>query len=101
MKKPFDLIYKASHDTTGVTLAQYDGSTFNIVHHASKTLSDPQRKYPHVEKELFAIVCGCDKFRSYISESKVKVHTDRQGLKDIINRKDVKLRLIRWILLLQ
>ena len=99
-EKPFDLICKASHDTIGVTLAQYDVSILNIVHHASKTLTDPQKRYPHVEKELFAIVYGCDKFRSYISKSKVKVHTDRQGIKEIITRKDVKPRLIRWILLL-
>ena len=88
--KPFDLICKASHDAIGVTLAQYDGTTYNIIHYASKTLNDAQKMYPHIEKELFAIVCGCDKFRSYISESKVKVHTDRQGIKEIITRKDVK-----------
>ena len=72
-----------------------------MIHYASKTLNDAQKRYPHIEKELFAIVYGCEHFRSYISESKVKVHTDRQGIKEIITRKDVKPRLIRWILLLQ
>ena len=48
--KPFELICKASNDAIGVTLAQYVDSTFNVIHYASKTLSDAQRKYPHVEK---------------------------------------------------
>ena len=56
---------------------------------------------PWLKRYFFAVVYGCDKFRSYISESKVKVHTNRQGLEEIITRKDVKPRLIRWILLLQ
>ena len=53
------------------------------------------------EKELFAVVFSCDKFRSQIIDSKVKVHTDRDGLKEILERTDVKPRMIRWILLLQ
>ena len=53
------------------------------------------------EKELFAVVFSCDKFRSYIMDSRVKVHTDRDGLKEILERTDVKPRMIRWILLLQ
>ena len=44
---------------------------------------------------------SCDKFKSYIIDSRVKVHTDHDGLKKILERTDVKPRLIRWILLLQ
>ena len=99
--KHFDLICKASYDAIWVTLGQYDGTTFNVIHYANKTLNDAQKRYPHIEKELLAIVFGCDKFKSYIYESKVRVHTDRQGIKEIITRKDVKPWLIRWILLLQ
>ena len=53
------------------------------------------------ERELFATVFSYDKFRSYIIDSKVKVYTDRDGLKEILERTYVKPRLIRWILLLQ
>ena len=52
-------------------------------------------------RKNFFVVFACDKFRSYIIDSKVKVHTDHQGLKEIIERKDVKPRFIRWLLLLQ
>jgi hypothetical protein len=54
-----------------------------------------------VEKELFAIVFAPEIFRSYITNSKVRVHTNHEGLKEILERKDVKHRMIRWILLLQ
>jgi hypothetical protein len=30
-----------------------------------------------VEKELFVVVFSCNKFRSYIFDALVKVHTDR------------------------
>ena len=51
--------------------------------------------------ELFSTVFACDKFRSYLSDAKVKVYTDHQALKELILVKDVKPRLIRWFLLLQ
>ena len=44
---------------------------------------------------------SCDKFRSYIVDAKVRVHTDLDGLKELLERKNHKPRLIRWILLLQ
>ena len=44
---------------------------------------------------------ACDKFRSYIVDSKVIVHTDHAAIKYLMEKKDVKPRLIRWVLLLQ
>jgi hypothetical protein len=38
---------------------------------------------------------------SYITDALVKEHTNRDGLKEILERTDVKCRMIRWILLLQ
>ena len=46
---------------------------------------------------MFAI----DKFRSYLAGAKVIVYTDHAALKYLLTKKDVKPRLIRWILLLQ
>ena len=54
-----------------------------------------------VEKEFFIVVFSYDKFRSYIMDSNVRVHTDRVGLKEILEGTDVKPRMIRWTLLLQ
>ena len=48
-----------------------------------------------------AVVFACDKFRSYIVVSKLTIHTDRAVIKYLMEKKDAKPRLIRWVLLLQ
>jgi hypothetical protein len=57
--------------------------------------------YATTEIEFLAIVFACDKFRPYIINSKVIVHTDHQSLRHLLAKKDAKPRLIRWVLLLQ
>ena len=47
------------------------------------------------------MVFACDKFRSYIVDSKVIVHTDHVAIKYLMEKKDPKPRLIRWVLFLQ
>jgi hypothetical protein len=47
------------------------------------------------------VIFACDKFRPYIFDSKVTVHTDHSAIKYVMNKKDAKPRLIRWVLLLQ
>ena len=42
-----------------------------------------------------------DKLRSYIVDSKVIVHTNHATIKYLMEKKDAKPRLIRWVLLLQ
>ena len=44
---------------------------------------------------------SCDKFRQYIVDSKIIVHTDHAAIKYLMEKKDAKPRLIRWVLLLQ
>ena len=44
---------------------------------------------------------ACDKVRSYIVNSKIIVHTDHAAIKYLMEKKDAKPRLIRWVLLLQ
>ena len=42
-----------------------------------------------------------DKFQPYFIGNKVIVHTDHSAIKYLMTKKDVKSRLIRWVLLLQ
>ena len=44
---------------------------------------------------------ACDKFISYIVDSKVIVHTDHAAIKYLMENKDAKPRLIKWVILLQ
>ena len=47
------------------------------------------------------MVFTCDTFRSYIVDSRVIVHTNRAAIKYLMEKKDAKPRLIRWVLLLE
>ncbi|KAD4179492.1 hypothetical protein E3N88_28083 [Mikania micrantha] len=71
------------------------------IYYASKTLSDAQLNYTTTEKELLAIVFALDKFRSYLWGSKVSIYSDHTAVRYLMDKKDAKPRLIRWILLLQ
>ena len=47
------------------------------------------------------MVFACEKFRPYILGSHVIIHTYHAAIKYLMAKKDAKLRLIRWVLLLQ
>ena len=72
-----------------------------MIHYANRTLNDVQLNYATTEKELLAIVFTFDKFRPYLIDNKVIVHTDHSSIKYLMTKKDSKPRLIRWVLLLQ
>lgn len=46
-------------------------------------------------------MCVVDNFKSYLMGAKVIVHTDYSTLKYLLQKKDDKPRLTRWVLLLQ
>ena len=50
---------------------------------------------------MLTIVFSCEKSRPYVLGSHVIVHTDHATIKYLMAKKDAKLRLIRWVLLLQ
>ena len=47
------------------------------------------------------MVFACEKFKPYILGSHVIIHTNHTAIKYLMAKKDVKPRLIRWVLLLQ
>ncbi|GKF30039.1 reverse transcriptase domain-containing protein [Tanacetum coccineum] len=57
--------------------------------------------YTTTEKEMLAVVYAFKKFRSYLIMNKSIVYMDHSALKYLFNKKDVKARLLRWVLLLQ
>jgi hypothetical protein len=73
----------------------------NAIHYASKTLDAAQKNYATTEKEFLAVVFACDKFRPYIANSKVTIHTDRAAIRYLMENKDANPRLIRWVFFLQ
>jgi len=63
-------------------------------------LDEAQQNYTVTEKELLAFVYTMEKFRPYLLCSKVTMYTNHSALKHLLEKKDTKPRLIRWILLL-
>nr|GFA98849.1 reverse transcriptase domain-containing protein [Tanacetum cinerariifolium] len=66
-----------------------------------KTMNQAEANYTTTEKEMLAVVYAFEKFRSYLIMNKSIVYTDHSALKYLFAKKDVKARLLRWILLLQ
>ncbi|KAK1612432.1 hypothetical protein QYE76_036105 [Lolium multiflorum] len=97
---PFEIMCDASDFAVGAVLGRVD-KKLNVIHYASKTLDAAQRNYATTEKELLVVVFACDKFRPYIVDSKVTIHTDHAAIRYLMTKKDAKPRLIRWVLLLQ
>ena len=91
----------ASDYAIGDVIGHRVGIGLNVIQYASRVLSEDQKNYATTEKYFLAVIFACDKFRSYIINSKVIVHTDHQALWNILVKKDAKPRLICWVLLLQ
>nr|GEY72972.1 hypothetical protein [Tanacetum cinerariifolium] len=64
-------------------------------------MNQAETNYTTTEKEMLAVVCAFEKFRSYLIINKSIVYTDHSALKYLFAKKDAKARLLRWILLLQ
>ena len=78
---PFGIMCDASDYVVGAVLGQRVDKKLNVIQYASKTLDNAQRNYVTTEKEFLEVVFACDKFRSYIVDSKVIVHTDHAAIK--------------------
>jgi hypothetical protein len=91
---PFEIMCDASDFAVGAILGQRVDKKLNVIHYASKTLDAAQKNYATTEKEFFAVVSACDKFRPYIVDSKVIIHTDHAAIRYIMAKKDVSLGLL-------
>ena len=98
---PFEIMCDASNFAVGAVLGQKEGRASYVIYYASRTLDGAQCNYSTTEKELLAIVFALEKFRSYLLGTKVIIYSDHAALKYLLNKKEAKPRLIRWILLLQ
>lgn len=98
-KKPIILSVDSSCDSMGAVLLHEQ----NPIAYASKSLSDCQKRYSQIEKELLAILWGCIKFHNYIYGHSITVHTDHKPLISIFKKalSDVPCRLQRMMLRLQ
>jgi hypothetical protein len=71
----------ASDFVVGAVLGQRIDKKLNVIHYANKTLDAAQKNYATTKKEFLAVVFACDKFRPYIVDSKVTIHTDHAAIR--------------------
>ena len=91
----------ASDYAMGAILGQKADKMFRAIYYASKTFNEAHDNYSTTEKEMLAMVFACENFRPYILGSYVIIHTNHAAIKYLMAKKEVKPRLIRWVLLLQ
>ena len=98
---PFEIMCDAGAFVVGAVLEQRHDKIFRAMYYASRTLNEAQENYTTIEKEILIVVFSSDKFKPYIIELKVIIHTDHVPLRYLMEKKDAKRRLIEWVILLQ
>ena len=99
--KPFEMMCDASGVALGVVLGQRRDKILHPIYYASKALNEAQKNYTVTEQQLLAVVFAFEKFRSYLLGTRVIVDIDHSALRYLMEKKDLKPRLIHWVLLLQ
>ena len=97
----FEIICDGSDFAMRVVLGQRTKKIFKAIYYARKTFNKAQENYSTTEKEMLAMVLACEKFRPYILGSHVIIHTHHAAIRYLMAKKDVKPRVIKWVLLLQ
>ena len=98
-KKKTTVQIDASGRGLGATLLQDD----KPIAFASKTLSPAETRYANIEREMLAVVFGCEKFHNYVFATRFIVQSDHKPL-EMITRKNLfaaPTRLQRMLLRVQ
>jgi len=99
--KPFLLTTDASNVGISAILSQGPVGSDKPIAFASRTLSNTERRYSTIEKELLAIVFGTKYFRPYLYGQKFAIYTDHRPLIWLDGLKEPNAKLMRWKIKLQ
>lgn len=86
----------ASDSGAEAVLYQDCGGAEHPISYASKSLTKAHRPYSVTEKELFGVLFGIEKFRSYAEGTDVTVETDHLSLLWLTNLSNPLGRQNRW-----
>lgn len=82
VNKPIVLSVDSSQEGLGAVLLQDEAP----VVYASKSLTDSQRQYAQIEKEMLAIIFGCERFKQYLFGQEIIVESDHKPLEAICKK---------------
>ena len=86
----------ASSYGIGGTLMQEHVGIYKPVAYVSRTMTDTEKRYSQIEKELLAVVWTCEKFSRYlVGMDKFRIITDHKSFVPIINDKDLDVIPVR------
>ena len=95
--KPFVLSTDASNVGVGAVLSQVDAEgRERPVYYAGRSLSQAERNYSTIEREMLAIVYATEKFKYYLYGLHFVIYTDHNPLVHWKNLKLTSERLTRW-----
>ena len=83
--KPLILATDASNKGIGAVLMQKHNGIEKPIAHASKTLTETQRRYSQIEREALAIIFGVKKFHQFLFGRKFCLVTDHKPLVSIFS----------------
>ena len=100
VSKPVKVTVDASMKGLGAAILQDDG----VVAYASRSLTPTEQRYAQIEKEMLAVVFGCERFHKLIyGKSDVSIESDHKPLENILQKPvhSAPIRIQRMILKLQ
>ena len=99
--RPTFLKTDASDLGLGAVLGQIVDGRECVVAYASTALSNQQSRWSVSEREAFAFVWGIKKFHHFLDGIKFKVIVDHHNLCWLLQNKDIRSKLCRWVVQLQ
>ncbi|XP_037821229.1 uncharacterized protein K02A2.6-like [Lucilia sericata] len=95
----------SSHGIGAIIYYTFPDGRFKAIHHASRSLTAPEKNYSQIEKEGLALIFAVKKFHRMLLGRKFTLHTDHKPLLTIFgSKKDIPVytanRLQRWALTL-
>ena len=97
--KPVEIHCNASQSGVGAVLMQEE----RPIAYTSRAMTDTEKRYSQIEKEMLSIVHACQKFHCYIFGKETEVYNDHKPLEQTFRKPllSAQMRLQRMLLSLQ